>query len=183
MGELHSIPCLILGWPVDSHGELIGDGSKSPGLKTLVAQSLDQLLTFSAAPVISALEQMESHARSLETARAKYRKPPASVDIRTVDRAVGMAGHRRVCVYSIGMTPAKCRREDPYTGMQFLYDYLYCRSGTDVGNKGTALVLHFPRLTKARFVAANPNDPLRKSSLWYATANELWFSDGKIVIR
>jgi hypothetical protein len=183
MGELHSLPCLFLGWPVDSHGELIGDGSKSPGLKSLVAHSLDQGLELSAAPVVSALKQMESHAHSLETARAQYTKPPASVEIQAAPVAVGIAGHRRVCVYTIEMTPASCRREDPYTGMQFLYDYLYCRNGTDVVDKKTALVLRFPRLTKKQFMDANPNDPRRKSSLWYATANELWFSDGKIVLR
>jgi hypothetical protein len=183
MGELHSLPCLFLGWPVDSPGELIGDGSKSPGLKSLVAHSLDQGLELCAAPVVSALKQMESHAHSLEAARAQYTKPPASVEIQAAPVAVGTAGHRRVCVYTIEMTPASCRREDPYTGMQFLYDYLYCRNGTDVVDKKTALVLRFPRLTKKQFMDANPNDPRRKSSLWYATANELWFSDGKIMLR
>jgi hypothetical protein len=81
------------------------------------------------------------------------------------------------------MTPASCRREDPYTGMQFLYDYLYCRTGTHVVDKKAALVLRFPQLTRKQFTDANPNDPRRKSSLWYATANELWFSDGNIKLR
>jgi hypothetical protein len=148
-----------------------------------VAHSLDEDLRLGSAPVLSALKLMEDHAHLLETARAQYKKPPASVAIETSKAAVGNAGHNRVCVYTIEMTPAACRREDPYTGMQFLYDYLYCRNGTDVADKQTALVLRFPQLTKKHFVAANPNDPKRKSSLWYATANELWFSDGRIVLR
>jgi hypothetical protein len=183
MGELHALPCLFLGWPVDQHGELIGDGSRAPSLRSLVAHSLDEDLRLGSAPVLSALKLMEDHAHLLETARAQYKKPPASVAIETSKAAVGNAGHNRVCVYTIEMTPAACRREDPYTGMQFLYDYLYCRNGTDVADKQTALVLRFPQLTKKHFVAANPNDPKRKSSLWYATANELWFSDGRIVLR
>ena len=183
MGELHSLPCLFLEWPVDSHGELIGDGSKSTWLKGLVAHSLDKKLALSTAPVVSALKQMESHACLLETSRAQYKEPPASVEIQATPVAVGIAGHRRVCVYTIEMTPAACRREDPYTGMQFLYDYLDCRKGTAVADKQVALVLRFPRLTKKQFMDANPNDPQRKSSLWYATANEMWFSDGKIMLR
>jgi len=183
MGALHETPCLFIPWPVDTHGELIGDGSEAPDLRGLVKHSLDHGLELSAAPVVSTIEHMEDHARSIEAGRASYGRPPRSVEVRTVQRAVGRAGHRMVCTYTIEMTPAACRREDPYTGMQFLYDYLYCRDGTDVANKHTALVLNFPRLTQSQFVSANPNVPLRKSSLWYATANELWFTDGKIVLR
>ena len=183
MGELHSLPCLFLKWPVDSHGELIGDGSEAPGLKSLVAQSLTEGLTLAATVVKTALKQMEDHAHTLESARAQYKKPPASIVIQSSSAAVDTGGHTRVCVYTINMKPAACRREDPYTGMQFLYDYLYCRRGTHVADKQTALVLNFPSLTQKQFVQANPNDPRRKSSLWYATANELWFTDGKIVLR
>ncbi len=183
MGELHALPCLFLGWPIDPHGELIGDGSTAPGLRSLVAHSLDYGLRLDSAPVLSALRLMENHAHVIESARAQYKEPPASVTIETSKAVVGNAGHKRVCVYTIEMTPEACRREDPYTGMQFLYDYLYCRKGTDVADKQAALVLRFPKLTKRQFLDANPNDPKRKSSLWYATANELWFSDERIVLR
>lgn len=183
MGELHSLPCLFLNWLVDSHGELVGDGSDAPGLKRLVAVSLDVGLDLSGEDVVAGLHRMQHHAHSLELARAQYTRPPASVELHASKSPVGRAGHSRVCVYTIEMTPAACRREDPYTGMQFLYDYLYCRKGRLVAEKQTALVLRFPRLSRKQFEEANPDDPTRKSSLWYATANELWFADGMIVLR
>jgi hypothetical protein len=81
------------------------------------------------------------------------------------------------------MTEDKCRREDPFTGSQFIYDYLECRNGPRVNNKSRNLVLWFPHVRQKRFMDANPNDVSRKSSNWYLTANAMIFSDGLLLLR
>ncbi|MGH8543441.1 MAG: hypothetical protein ACREX3_07400, partial [Gammaproteobacteria bacterium] len=71
----------------------------------------------------------------------------------------------------------------PYTGTQFIYDYIWCRTGPAVSDKHTNLVLRFPSLTRGVWYSANPNDPSKKSCNWYLTANALWFQDGLDLIR
>jgi hypothetical protein len=86
-------------------------------------------------------------------------------------------------VYIMGMTPDKCRREDPYTGTQFIYDYLWCRNGPRVEDKSRNLILHFPKIEQSYWMSRNPNDTTRKSSNWYLTANAMIFADSALLIR
>ena len=86
-------------------------------------------------------------------------------------------------MYRIGMTPEKCRREDPYTGTQFIYDYAYCRSGPNAVDKRRNLILHFPLIDRDTFVERNPDDPSRKSCNWYLTASALAFRDETIELH
>ena len=74
------------------------------------------------------------------------------------------------------------KRQDPFTGTQFIYDYLYCRDGVRVENKKNNLILYFPFLSKSFWELTNPNNNT-KSSNWYITANGLLFNDGYIFIR
>ena len=83
----------------------------------------------------------------------------------------------------MGMSEEKCRREDPYTGMQFLYDYQHCRNGVKPENKLRNLIIDVPNVSIRRWKEANPNDPSRKSVLWYATANGILLKDGLIIVR
>ncbi|VVB57470.1 Uncharacterised protein [uncultured archaeon] len=95
----------------------------------------------------------------------------AGLDARTKRR-------RESLIYEIGMTPKKCRREDPYTGTQFIYDYCHCRNGPTVADRHTNFILKFPKLRKSLWLAKNPKDPTRKSYLWYALADLMIFKDG-----
>jgi hypothetical protein len=85
-------------------------------------------------------------------------------------------------VYSIGMTPAKCRREDPYTGTTFIYDYTLCRIGPNPTDKSKNLILSIPRISRRRWLTANPNDVSRKSSNWYLTATMIALKDGYVFV-
>ena len=75
------------------------------------------------------------------------------------------------------------KRQDPYTGTQFLYDYLYCRNGVNVEDKEKNLILYFPLINKDFWKLTNPNISSNKSSNWYITANGLLFNDGYIFLR
>ena len=183
MGNLHDTPCLFLDWQTDIQGELIGDGSSAKGLKNVVDSALKANCNLKNFEVKKVLSTMETCADKLEKDYPPYLKPPGSVTFETIPATIEHSKHRRFCVYKINMSKNACRREDPYTGMQFLYDYLYCRHGTLVHEKSVALVLSFPNLTRHDFETSNPNNPHRKSCLWYATANELWFSDQRVVLR
>ena len=81
------------------------------------------------------------------------------------------------------MKPDKCKRQDPYTGMQFVYDYQHCRTGKRPEEKSKNLVLHIPRVSIELWKNNNPNDDLRKSCLWYKTANLILLKDGIIHLR
>ena len=120
-----------------------------------------------------------------------YGHPPGSVQITPTEIAVSSFGldisspavaqlltTPETVIYKIAMSEEKCRREDPYTGTQFMYDYLYCRNGPLRQNKSRNLLLYFPKIRKSVFTSNNPNDTNRKSSNWYLTATAHIFKDG-----
>lgn len=81
------------------------------------------------------------------------------------------------------MTPDKCKRQDPYTGTTFIYDYMLCRNGVNVSDKYSNLVLYFPNLTREIWLNKNPNNLNTKSCNWYLTANLMLFNNGYLFIR
>jgi hypothetical protein len=173
MTNIHNTPCMFLNWTTNTHGELIGDGGTAKHLVLLIDQVLNGPLSINNPHVKNAFLDANNAALNCEKKHPQYLLPPRSVSI------VPSIS----CTYTIGMTEENCRREDPYTGMQFLYDYLYCRSGPTPIHKHTKLILNFPNISYQTFQSNNPNCPSRKSSLWYATANELVFNDKQIVLR
>lgn len=190
MWQIHRSPVLAVKWPVDQHYELIDDGSENMEISTLV----DAYLRTGHDPSIPEFGFVRHHNRTevqLRTSMfARYGAPPPSVSIvKTADfisqysALVELPKVDETVVYTIAMTPRACRREDPYTGTQFIYDYAYCRSGVRPEDKFRNLVLHFPKLTKTVFLKNNPFDPDRKSSNWYLTANAMLFKDGAEILR
>jgi hypothetical protein len=83
----------------------------------------------------------------------------------------------------MNMSPESCRREDPYTGMQFIYDYGWLRKGPKPSDRDSNLILEIPQVTVARWKTANPNDPMLKASNWYLTADAIALKDGIILIE
>ena len=43
--------------------------------------------------------------------------------------------NKTTIIYKMIMSEDKCKRQDPYTGTQFIYDYCYCRKGIKVNDK------------------------------------------------
>jgi hypothetical protein len=197
MQEIHGVPCLAVEWPSDQRLELIRDGSEDSEMRALVDELISGHFEYDGLKSVARIqEEMESARTERARAEPETAEPPRSVEIVETSSIVselnrlagashdelpgGFESRRRTLVYTMEMTPEKCRREDPYTGTQFLYDYIWCRNGKMPQNKHTNLVLSVPKVSRARWLEANPNDPFRKSALWYATANLIRVKNGVI---
>jgi hypothetical protein len=197
MTEIHSTPILAVNWGCDEHGELIDDGSENRYIAMIVNDFLASGLRPDCHEIKRQIKIMEDEYRARLVRYPKYGQSPgdsltfmSTLDLlREVDGVLPrsahatLSGRRESAVYTIKMTPGNCRREDPYTGTQFIYDYLWCRSGPKPEDKHSNLVLRFPLIDRRRWHEANPNDRSRKSCNWYLTANAMWFSDGLEVLR
>jgi hypothetical protein len=197
MEELHEVPVLAVDWPCDSHYELIRDGSEDADMKALVNDFFEHGFQYGGLPAVDMVKRkMKAEYDERLEATPSYAEPPPTVKIsRTTDYIASLKtkfdGNLRIpqdvlqreetLVYRFDMTPENCRREDPYTGTQFIYDYIWCRNGPSPRDKYRNLVLTAPLVPKKRWLEANPNDPARKSSLYYATANFLVLKDGVLL--
>jgi len=198
MEEIHGIPVLAVNWPCDDRFELVRDGSQDEAMKGLVDELVINGFNYSRVKIIDELrdvmKKMRAERSSIQPLTAK---PPPSVRTQKTRDYVDYLKRvfpkdtealpknclRRedTLIYRLGMTPQKCRREDPYTGTQFIYDYIWCRSGPKPSDKHANLVLEVPLVSKRRWLEANPNDPTRKSSVYYATADFIVLKDGLII--
>jgi hypothetical protein len=192
MEEIHKIPILAVNWPSDEYGELIHDGTEQEELSELVAELLKKDFNYSKCDAITKIqEKMISQIKSLDP---KTITPPTSVSFENTSEYGKYLSENfssdfseiperfwkrnKTLIYKNKMTEENCRREDPYTGQQFIYDYMECRSGAEVTDKHTNLVLKCPVISKKRWLEANPNKNTRKSALWYATADLIELKDG-----
>lgn len=196
MTEHHGVPVVAVNWPSDGRGELINDGSENSRVERLVGDYLNSGFNPRCEAFQDQLTHMEEEFYHRVERHAPYGRPPPSVEIRNTEELLSemeekvepdveeaLRQREETVVYEIGMSPANCRREDPYTGTQFLYDYIWCRNGPQVTDKLRNLVLHFPKIPRARWREANPNDPSRKSCNWYLTANALFYQDTSDLLR
>lgn len=196
MWKIHKTPAIAVNWPSDSHGELAEDESADIQLQVLLAEYISSGYRANCNAFTSARkDQRDEYARRCDIFPA-YGSPPPSLIIDTTTKILKNLGvpvaskqakslllKDETVVYEIGMTEQKCRREDPYTGTQFIYDYLYCRNGPDPANKFRNLILHFPKIRQGIWNSKNPNDMSRKSSNWYLTANAHVYQDGWAFLR
>ena len=196
MWTIHETPILAVNWPADSQGELLDDARADKALSEIISTYLAGGLDLKSEVFSRArLAQREQYEQRCNTFSG-YGGPPPSVSIENTQVAlarlrvkpssreeISLLSRRESVIYEIGMSESKCRREDPYTGTQFIYDYMYCRTGSDVATKDRNLFLHFPKIRKSVWARKNPNHPSRKSSNWYLTANALVFADGWTVLR
>jgi hypothetical protein len=196
MWDIHNTPIIALNWKSDEHGELIDDGTEDEEIKLVidayVASSYDKKCEIFKKIRINTEQEYEKRLKRYKA----YSKPPASVSfiktdifLKTINKIINknqtnhLKRFKESVIYLIKMEEAKCRREDPYTGTQFIYDYAYCRNGTLPSQKNKNLILHFPNIRKKFWLEKNPNDTSRKSCNWYLVANALIFSDGVLILR
>lgn len=191
MTEIHHVPVLPVEWPADDHGTLITDGSEDTALADLVSAALDSW------PALwpNAISKHRSWLATEEQRRIEqfpsYAKLPPSVAIRDTSEFFNeveftpladspLEARAESLVYRIGMTPENCRRQDPYTGTQFIYDYAWLREGPTPADRTKNLILHIPHVDLRTWQELNPNDPSSKSCNWYLTADAIVLSDGVI---
>lgn len=195
MTEIHGTPILAVNWPCDAYGELVDDGAENERIAAIIGSYLIDLDPLS--PEFQAQQEiMQTEYEARIRRHPPYGRPPPSVKLMLTkdflanypgkvssEAARSLTKRGKTLVYTMEMTPDNCRREDPYTGTQFIYDYIWCRNGPRPEDKHTNLVLCFPRITKMVWYTQNPNDQSRKSCNWYLTANALAFADTIDVLR
>lgn len=194
IGMIHDVEMLIPPWPTDDHYELIRDGSENE----LLSEFMDQFLSNGCDPNVPAAdkikERTEEEVERILDEYPLYERPPRSVEIVTTQSYLeGIEGkletenprktlnerHESV-VCTFDMSPRSCGRVDPYGGAQFVYDYLYCRTGPNVEDRKRNLILQIPRVSKEIWLNKNPYKPENKSSLWYKCADGLELKDSLI---
>lgn len=201
MEKIHGVPALAAEWPSDKNHELIRDGSEDESLRKMIDKLAVSNFNLSSAE--SEISQIKSHMQwtfekrlKEEPATAEF---PNSVELietkefvnRVKNISTGLSSRlpthiftrKGTVVYELGMTPEKSRREDPYVGTQFLYDYMGCRNGPKPSDKFNNLVLSVSKVPRNIWETNNPNDPSRKSSLYYATADLIVLKDDVIVCK
>lgn len=194
MSEIHSCPIVPVEWPTDEHGELVRDGSEDEKVKHLVGSILDSYPEKWNPIAKKYASLMEAEMERRNSVHPPYRKLPSSAKIvKTSDFFQGsrykasqyepLLARDTTLIYTMDMSPESCRREDPYTGMQFIYDYGWLRKGPKPSDRDSNLVLEIPQVTVSRWNEANPNDPKLKASNWYLTADAIALKDGIIHIR
>lgn len=196
MFDIHKVPILAIPWPVDHYGELVDDGSENEQISKVVHGFLSSGCKISCKEFADQLNYMHSEYQQRLDRRNSYDRPPNSAVIERTVSLASLYGHLKngsdlhrltsrseTLVYKIGMTEQNCRREDPYTGTQFIYDYIWCRSGAEVHEKHRNLILYFPNISMRTWNSLNPNDNNRKSCNWYLTANAFIFRDAVHVLR
>lgn len=196
MWKIHKTPVMAINWPSDVYGHLIEDESADDQLRNLICGYIDSGFDHNCAEFQSARERQLDEYSTRCVNYGPYGEPPPSLRIAetsAVIRDLGLTKNsvdakqlllrKESVIYEIGMKEDKCRREDPYTGTQYIYDYLYCRSGPTAEDKFRNLILYFPNIREKVWRDKNPNDPGRKSSNWYLTANAHVFSDAWSLLR
>jgi len=196
MTYIHGVPVIAVSWPVDQYGELVDDGSENDIISQIVHDFLSNGFDKSCQGFKHQLSYMRSEYKKRMARRASYEKPPPSVIIKDTESVISeckdlvnglnlrqLAKRRESLVYKIVMNVKACKRQDPYTGTQFIYDYIWCRTGPDVREKSRNLILYFPKINISEWERLNPNDNGSKSCNWYLTANAFVFRDAVHVLR
>jgi len=192
MLEIHNTPMLSINWIADGNGELIVDGSENSIIKELLKSYINSSFDKNCYVFKKYVDYLKREYFRRLKIRPSYGEMPNSVikmnttefmkSFSVTGFSAKFSNRKYTYLYKIGMNPESCKRQDPYTGTQFIYDYILCRNGQDVSDKINNLVLYFPNLTSGIWSKKNPNDPNSKSCNWYLTANALLFKD-KIIFN
>jgi hypothetical protein len=193
MWEIHGVPALAIEWPHDENYELVLGGTENEVVGRLIDTLISANFNFAKVTIIDELKaKMKQEINNATLRHRGYGEPPNSVKIilteslvnslheqfRNVNLPEYLTEREKSLVYYIRMSEKACRREDPYTGMQLVYDYHLCRKGPTKNDRHTNLVLHFPNIRKNTWLKKNPFDLMKKRRLWYIVPDLLVFKDG-----
>jgi len=195
MFEIHQTPVIALNWISDDYGELVDDGSEDDEIKKVIGAFVNSSFDRND-QIFDTIRGNNKKEYTIRLAAYKgYANPPPSVSFISTETYIDqipsnlnqrekdcLLRHPESVVYKIGMTEGKCKRQDPFTGTQFIYDYAYCRNGPKPKDKYKNLILCFPKIRKNVWLEKNPNDTHTKSCNWYLTASALIFSDGALIL-
>jgi hypothetical protein len=187
MSEIHNTPILAVNWLTDDNGEIITDGSENKKISYILNDYIENNFNYNSFEINEQLKYMEKEYNERLEVRPAYGHFPNSVKKYTtkefcekfdINKCTKKFKNRQFTyLYKIRMSPSKCKRQDPYTGTQFIYDYIACRNGKHVSDKKNNLVFYFPKISESTWFEKNPKDPTTKSSNWYLTTNAFLFKD------
>lgn len=155
--KFHKIPSLAVDWRCDEKFELIKDGSETELLSRVISEFIESGFDRET-KIIEKIEDemlMEIHRSTIRF--KNYASPPPSAKVRETDtyktdsRLVNFNfskefnGRQQSIHYILGMKAGL--RSDPFTGMQLIYDYLYCRTGPTKHDRYRNLVIEIPDLS------------------------------------
>lgn len=191
MTDIHDVPVLAVNWPSRENGELIISGAENRIVGQLIGSLLDYWPERWSPPVIDHLAWLATEEQLRIDAFPNYGNLPASAIMQKTQDFLHsnqlqdgprspLEDRTESLVYRIGMSPEKCRRQDPYTGTQFIYDYGWLREGPSPAQRSANLILHVPNVDRETWEKNNPNDPNSKSCNWYLIADAIVLSDGII---
>jgi len=196
MSKIHNVSILVMNWVTDADYELIRTGEEDREIKLLIKELFNKNFQFEKSEIINDLQRkMEEERKARIAMHSSYDEPPNTVKIidtsnliRDLKEKFGnfkipklFIKNKETVFYTLGMTPENCRREDPFTGMQLVYDYYWCRTGPKITDRKRNLVLNIPLVDKKRWLSANPNEPHKKRHLYYTIPDALVLKDGIIV--
>jgi len=196
MSKIHNVSILVMNWVTDADYELIRTGEEDREIKLLIKELFNKNFQFEKSEIINDLQRkMEEERKARIAMHSSYDEPPNTVKIidtsnliRDLKEKFGnfkipklFIKNKETVFYTLGMTPENCRREDPFTGMQLVYDYYWCRTGPKITDRKRNLVLNIPLVDKKRWLSANPNEPHKKRHLYYTIPDALVLKDGIII--
>lgn len=155
--EFHSIPSLAINWKCNDDGELIRDGSETKELSVLITKFIESRFSVTIPEIQKVESLMRSEIKDGIKRHKSYAYPPNSAKIVPTKNFLAdkrLKGYTfpeyffkrpESLHYKVGMKAGL--RSDPFTGMQLVYDYIYCRTGGQLSNRNRNLVLEIPDLT------------------------------------
>jgi len=194
--EIHKTPAILINWKCDANGELINDGTQNERLKEILPMFYSKDFVKNNSLLARIKNEMLNEYEERVIEFKNYAHPPKSLQLYKTKELIEAHNKelsekdikklmifKESAVYKIGMLPKSSKRQDPYTGMQFIYDFLYCRVGPTPEQKKRNLILYFPNLEKEFWLKTNPDNKNTKSSNWYLCANGLLFRNGYLRLR
>lgn len=194
LSEVHGVWALPVNWPADEVGTLVWDGSENNDVANLLSSLLDHQSSDNQIWRDHSVYADREYERRCAI-YPKYKKLPPSVRIfateelerefpvRVEQLGAQCVAREKSMVYKMDMSPDKCRRQDPYTGMQFIYDYAWLRFGINPSHRNQNLFLSVPQVTVQEWLSANPEDYSTKSCNWYLIADGIILRDGFLSIE
>ena len=189
--KFHGVPVVAVNTPVDANHEIVETGEPDEMVEAILAEYLPSLNFDAFRPAQEMMRseysrRLSRRARLCFAAQHSYNDAnggfAGSVSLSGCGECTVAQTSENLSSTASGMMPDKCRREDPYTGMTFIYDYTLCRTGPQPADKSKNLFLSIPNVTRGRWLEANPNDVSRKSSNWYLTCTAILLSDGYLFV-
>jgi len=189
--RIHDTPIIAVNWLADDNGELIDDPSiRDFEIKNIIKKFIENDFSKNSPIFAEILKNNKNEYNTRTKNFPNYLEPPNSLEIIETNKLYdlysfldeindSLLSKQESAIYKIGYKNTTKRRQDPYTGTQFIYDYLYCRSGNRVQDKFRNLILSVQNFSKEEWLRKNPNDNT-KSSNWYLTANAIICNDGLI---